>query len=197
MDLDDLSTELLLARGETFLGGAKFSPDGGAFVYMAEDAGDRNIFEYSLTTGRSHRLSGHSDFEDDPVYSPDGESIVLARFLDGGTWDDMHGTALERVDLMTGDRDVLLESSGRMYGMAWSADGAALAFNSDEDGDHEIFVFYLESGELKQLTFNDVLDHQPIWHPNGQLLFTSYRNGPKELFWMDPESRMTIRISVD
>jgi hypothetical protein len=55
---------------------------------------------------------------------------------------------------------------------AYSPDGTKLAFTSDRDGDYEIYVKDLTSGQVTQLT-NDVADagsipdRRPAWSPDG------------------------------
>ncbi len=52
-------------------------------------------------------------------------------------------------------------TAGRVVCTAWSPDGETIAFTSDRDGDGELFELNLETGEVRQLTFNDCPDEHP------------------------------------
>ena len=50
---------------------------------------------------------------------------------------------------------------------SWSPDGLWVAFQSDRDGDHEIYVIRTDGSGLRQLTHNDTEDAMPTWSPDG------------------------------
>jgi Tol biopolymer transport system component len=47
----------------------------------------------------------------------------------------------------------------------WSPNGPKIAFQSDRDGDWEIFVMNADGTRQKQLTSNAGWDIQPVWCP--------------------------------
>ncbi len=51
---------------------------------------------------------------------------------------------------------------------AVSPDGRTIAFASDRDGDFEIYLTRVSTGEVKQVTNNVVDDLSPVWSPDGQ-----------------------------
>jgi WD40-like Beta Propeller Repeat len=50
----------------------------------------------------------------------------------------------------------------------FSPDGTQIAFQSDRDGDDEIFVMDVDGMHKEQLTFNGGEDWAPAWSPDGQ-----------------------------
>jgi serine/threonine protein kinase/Tol biopolymer transport system component len=74
--------------------------------------------------------------------------------------------ATRRVTLLTDDR------SDNSYPIA-SPDGRWIAFQSDRDGDFEIYVINVMGGQLQQLTDNTYLDRIPAWSPDGEWVIYS------------------------
>jgi len=74
----------------------------------------------------------------------------------------------------------------------WSPNGMQIAYQSNEDGDMEIWVFNLRSGTAEPLTENDDRDVCPDWSPDGsQIAFSSDRNGngDEDIFVMNSAGR--------
>jgi serine/threonine-protein kinase len=69
---------------------------------------------------------------------------------------------------LTSDTDVSVNSYA-----APSPDGQWIAFQSDRDGDFEIYVVNRLGGQLRKLTDNDVLDRIPSWSPDGEWIIYS------------------------
>jgi TolB protein len=78
----------------------------------------------------------------------------------------------------------------------WSPDGMEIAFESDSDGDMEIYVMNADGTNVRQLTDNDIHDEGPSWSPDGRrIVFTS---GPGDLegdiYVMDADGSNRLRI---
>ncbi len=58
---------------------------------------------------------------------------------------------------------------------SWSPDRKWIAFESDRDGDWEIYKMKTDGSSIMQLTKNSVQDHEPTWAPKGD----------KIAFWSD------------
>src|SRR3954468_3835762 len=56
----------------------------------------------------------------------------------------------------------------------WSPDGSQIAFESDQDGDMEIYVMNADGTDVRQLTHNTLHDEGPVWAPDGtRIAYTS------------------------
>jgi TolB protein len=61
-----------------------------------------------------------------------------------------------------------------------------IAFASNSDGDFEIYVLDMVTGQMTQLTDNTASDRSPVWSPDGRLIvFSSDRSGDDDLFVMN------------
>jgi len=62
-------------------------------------------------------------------------------------------------------------------GPAWSPDGTRIAFNSDRDGNPEIYVMNADGTDPRNLTNDPDFDVLPAWSPDGsRIAFTSDRD---------------------
>lgn len=60
---------------------------------------------------------------------------------------------------------------------AWSPDGSQLAFQSDRDGNNDLYVIPSTGGSETQITSDSGWDARPAWSPDGSLIaFESDRN---------------------
>jgi WD40-like Beta Propeller Repeat len=106
---------------------------------------------------------------------PEDRAVELAVGSGPATWTAPFGDPLRRLTDVVGAFD----SAGN-----WSPDGSRIAFESDRDGDMDIYVMDADGNDLAvQLTGTDPAEHAhdegPAWSPDGrQLVFTS---GPDNL----------------
>ncbi len=71
----------------------------------------------------------------------------------------------------------LVTSEGRDGHGTWSVDGSQIAFQTDRDGDWEIYVYDVETHVEENLTQNPSSDMYPNWSPSGHVVHFSDRNG--------------------
>lgn len=71
---------------------------------------------------------------------------------------------------------------------SWSPDGRQLVFQSDRNGNSDIYISNVDGSGLRRLTDHPAPDLTPVWSPDGTtIVFQSVRDGREHLF----------RISVD
>lgn len=76
-----------------------------------------------------------------------------------------------------------------------SPDGKQIAFMSDRDGNHEIYVMDIDGSNQKRLTNNDFDDWYPSWSPDGsQLIFSSLRDEEKSIYIMNKDGSSVKKI---
>ncbi|HEX8336288.1 MAG TPA: hypothetical protein VF621_06130 [Pyrinomonadaceae bacterium] len=77
-----------------------------------------------------------------------------------------------------------------------------VAFDSNRDGNFEIYTSHPDGGGLARLTFNEGDDFLPVWSPDGRrIAFLSTRDGNAELYVMNADGseqrRLTASPGVD
>lgn len=88
-------------------------------------------------------------------------------------------------DTIMATRSRLTDGDANDTQVAWSPDGAHIAFVSDRDDNLEIYTLDTDgtNRNLRRLTDNLASDHSPAWSPDGQsLVFVSERDGNSELY---------------
>jgi serine/threonine protein kinase len=111
-----------------------FSPDGRSLAYTVQnnpELGKFRVVTYSLETGESKTLvtGDISQTLSDPVWSPDGKTIVCVIFHQGDAL-----TSLIAVDASTGKPDTLFESKDAILSKpAWLPNGDLLALSFGRD----------------------------------------------------------------
>jgi TolB protein len=81
------------------------------------------------------------------------------------------------IDLESGKERTLFEPGQDLTFPRISPDGKQLAFNSKKSGTTNIWVSSIESGAVKQVTFDKEAMGFPCWSPDGQFLAFEVKRG--------------------
>jgi hypothetical protein len=126
-----------------------FSPDGRRVAFSAWDEGNFDIFVVDLETEEVTNVTQDEIFDGAPVFSPDGESLVISSMV------GQEGYAkLFRVPLnQPGQRTQLTFGESNENDPVFSTVADRIYFTSDRSGGIEnIFGLDLDTGEVKQYT---------------------------------------------
>jgi TolB protein len=124
-----------------------------------------------------------------PSLSPDGEKILFLR--------DRSGGGIFLADVNDGTSQKLIDGPGTERHAAWSPDGSRIAFQSDRDGNPEIYTVDVGDSGWTRLTWNDGDDMRPSWSPDGsELAFNSNRDGNWEIYLVRADGSNLRRLTV-
>jgi Tol biopolymer transport system component len=126
-----------------------------------------------------------------PVWSPDGSRLMFGCGV--GEAADLWAVHLDGSDLAPMD-----VGPGRYP--SWSPAGDQVAFETDRDGNSEVYVLRLEEGELVNLTgTSSANEHLPRWSPDGRwivyLTDAQLPDGPVTLELIDVAAGTTGRLA--
>ncbi len=127
-----------------------------AFVSNRED-GRRNVWIKDMETGSLQRVSDLNNASG-PALSPDGNRVAY-----------FEGQTLYIADLSTDNRievDTLTDGST----LSWAPEGKRVAFVSYRNGNADIFVLNIESGQQTQIAGSVDDELLPGWSPDGSAM---------------------------
>ncbi|MEO8606576.1 MAG: SdrD B-like domain-containing protein [Chloroflexota bacterium] len=175
---------------------AFWSPDGTKLLFQSDRSGKWQIYEIDLRTGSISGLSDGIANDVDPQYNNAGDKIVFRSYRDGDGQNsviytmDADGRNIQRVSDVKGDAT----------SQSWSPDDSLIAYQSNLDGDLDIYVYDTRSGKTRKMTDNTVADYAPTWLcGTTQLIFTSDVSGNPDLFNAEtlPIDAPAIKVETD
>jgi len=173
----------------------EWSPDGTRIVFVSSRTGRQQIFTMNADGTNQTNVSNNPTFDDArPAWSPDGTRISFIRRLlsapqpQGNIW-TMNADGTGQVAITSGtfvDR-----------GSTWSPDGTMIAFDSNRDGNREIYKVPSVGGPVTRLTNDPAEDNEPAWAPdNSGIAFTSLRSGSSRIWTMGTDGSNPSQLSA-
>jgi Tol biopolymer transport system component len=156
--------ELTDAPGASF--DPSFSPDGTKIAFVSNRDGDSEIFVMNADGSGEHRLTKNTASDDDPDWSPDGTKIAFSTNRTSD-FEVFRMSAADTNNDGQGDNPKNLSNTvGQDLDPAYSPNGVRIAFQSNRDGNVEIYVMDATTGNPQtNLSQNDAADFQPAWQP--------------------------------
>lgn len=73
-----------------------------------------------------------------------------------------------------------------------------IAFETDRDGNYEIYTMDPDGTSLDRLTDDTAADEEPVFSPDGsRIAFASDRDGNEEIYLLDPGGGRLVNITTD
>ena len=154
----------------------ELSPDGNRLIFFSErDLFSIDLFLADARTGEVIRKI--TDTATDPhleslqflssagAWDPAGKRIVFPGISSGQP-------VLTIVDVERGrtEREIRLNDVHEILNPAWSPDGRSIAFSALIGGFNDLYVYDLQSDQLRRLTTDAYAELDPAWSPDGRRL---------------------------
>jgi Tol biopolymer transport system component len=181
-------------------GNPAWSPDGTKIAFDTTRLGDGyDIYVMNADgTGQHPIVAGPGD-QRAPAWSPDGTRIAYAsgELLNVGA-NPAATSSIWTVAPDGSERRRLTNADGVSDDPAWSPDGTKIAFESNRDGDYEVYVMNADGSVVRDLTNHPALDASPAWSPDGKkIAFTSDRSAKihREIYVMNADGSHVVRMT--
>ena len=159
-----------------------YSPDGSQIVFRSEREGG-GLFLMGATGESVRRLA---DFGYNPVWSPDGKTILCATDQVEDPRSRAGRSQIRRIDLATRESRLAVPADAAQP--SWSPGGQRIAYWGIEPASSRriIWTVAAEGGTPVPVTSDASLNWNPVWSPDGRFLFfASDRSGSMDL-WRVP-----------
>ncbi len=172
-----------------------YSPEIETLIFQSDRNGNWDLYVLDVETLTEKRLTDSAADEIFPAWSPNGKLIAyLVQDEDGGT-------NLFAMNVETGQVKQVT-SDGKTVNAVWSPEGDRIAYQSERDGNLDVYSFDFRTNKEYRVTDYQGLDSGPTWDCGGtNLAFTSDRDGDPnifQVFWQGgPAGNMTIDPATD
>ncbi len=177
-----------------------WSPDGRRIYFSSSRGGGLNVWRVAVgadgrAAGSPEQLTTGAGDDVEPAPSPDGHRLAFAvRGLNSDLWELPVSSAGAR----TGDPSPLVVTSRVESRGSWSPDGATVAFNSDREGEMNLWLHDVRAGGDRRITSGPGGDYQPSWSPDGRwLAFFSARSGNSDIWTVQVADGRLSRLTSD
>lgn len=179
-----------LTRMEGKIHGFDWGP-GGELVVSSNRGGLFALWSIPANGGGPAWITGGPSDVDAPSVSADGKSIVFEQWSDEAN--------LHALDLATGIRRALVQSSRWDWDPSFSMDGSRMAFVSDRSGSPELWTANAEGSDPSKLTsFSGPYLSRPRWSPDGRtIVFDSRAGGSADIWIADAAGGAPRRVTAD
>jgi tol-pal system beta propeller repeat protein TolB len=129
-------------------------------------------------------------------WSPDGKTLCFSIIvMENGVF-DRNRWEIGTINSETGEIKRLTADNTDDDWPAYSPDGKQIAFQSERDGNSEIYTMDVNGKNAHRLTSNNSKDYHPDWSPAGQeIIFISDRDGNPELYKMQDNGNHQLRLT--
>ena len=177
-----------------------WSPSGRFIYFSSLRGGGLNLWRVAVSESGEPRsppeqLTTGAGDDLEPSIAPDGKRLAFSIFrIEADLWRLPLDPATGKT---TGQPEPVIATTRVESRGAWSPDGRTIAFNSDRNGDMNLWL-HVEGETDRQLTSGPGGDYQPNWSPDGKVIaFFSSRSGQNDIWTVQVADTALKRLTSD
>jgi Tol biopolymer transport system component/predicted Ser/Thr protein kinase len=174
----------------------------GKYIYFSSDrGGGLNVWRLAVSgngapIGVPQQVTMGSGQDVQLAMSPAGGQLAFAILRQNA--DLWRLPVSPQAGLATGNPEEVVASTREDSRGAWSPDGTQIAFNSDRNGEMNLYVHSLVDSSNRQVTKGPGGDFQPQWSPDGKhLVFFSSRASNADIWLVDIATGSLTQLTSD
>lgn len=144
------------------------SSDTPQITFNSDRSGTMDIYAMHSDGSDLHRITDFTTVERGPAWSPDHTRIAFYGALDAESNYDIYiiNASSDSSSLKNLTSSPIVDERYP----TWSPDGTRLAYHGNPDGDYDLFVVTLSSGEIEKVRGSDADELGPDWSPDGSFI---------------------------
>jgi Tol biopolymer transport system component len=160
-------------------GNPVFSTDGKFIAFDSSKESNSQIFIMEADGKNQKQLTYGDSNNSSPSFSPDGKKIAYASF----TFSEQGVKSnICVVDLKTGVITQLTDNGFMNSNPSFSPNGKLIVFDSNRDGNSEIYIMESDGKNQTRLTNNTFMDAEPMFMPDGRsIVFSGHRSADDDI----------------
>lgn len=175
-----------------------WSPDFNTLVFRAVQNITIDLYAIDLGSDSYRQITGTGKNNHSPAFSPDGQWLAFTSERDGNPEIYIVPAVCALTTARCGDDASrrLTNNSKADDQAAWSPDSRQIVFQTNRDGDFEIYSMQIDGSDQHRLTNSPRNDLLPNWSPDGrQIVFISERDINSEVYVMQTDGSQQRRLT--
>ena len=170
----DQENHRFLTDGSYLIATPSFSPNSQKITYASYIKNNSpRVYLFDIETGRQEIVGEFPGMTFGPVFSPDGNKILMS-YADP----EVGNSEIYILDLRTRITKRLTNNSSIDVSPSLSPDQRQIVFNSDRSGRRHLYVMNSDGSGVKRISKNNGSYYDPVWSPRGDLIaFTKQEGG--------------------